>query len=65
MSHNKNKNNALRKYRRMAKLVKTGSLSEEKFIECFRSWKSHALFGNCNELIENFQNEIDIILSEE
>ena len=60
--NNKNKNNALRKYRRMAKLVKTGSLSKEKFLECFQSWRSHALFGNCNELIENFQNEIDIIL---
>lgn len=46
----------------MARLVRDGVLSEEKFIECFQSWRSHALFGNCDELIEKFQNEIDIIL---
>ena len=47
---NENKRNALRKYRRMARLVAEGKLSREKFEASYDAWKNHISHGNCYSL---------------
>lgn len=47
---NENKRNAQRKYRRMAKLVVQGKLSQEKFESSYQAWKNHISHGNCYRL---------------
>lgn len=55
---NENKRNAYRKYKKMARLVVDGKLSEKKFNECYTSWKAHADFGDCEGIIENLDRQI-------
>lgn len=50
-----NKRRAKRKYHKMSKLVKQGKLSPQKYKESFQSWKSHARFGDCDELLEKIK----------
>lgn len=50
---NENKRNAYCKYKKMARLVIAGKLSKKKFNECYASWKAHANFGDCEDVIEN------------
>ncbi len=59
---NENKRNALRKYKKMACLVAEGKMSPEKFEQCYGSWKSHARFGDCDRLINEFDKRIGEIL---
>lgn len=47
---NQNKRNAQRKFLRMAKLVSTGSLPQEKFEASYGAWKNHISHGNCQGL---------------
>lgn len=56
---NENKRNALRKYYKMAKKVNNGALDSDKFYECFKAWKAHASYGDCEQLIENFEKLIN------
>jgi len=60
---NEKKRNAQRKYLKMAKLVRDGRLSKEKFYESYQSWRSHAEQGNCDELIKCFDLKIKNILN--
>lgn len=59
---NENKHNAVRKYKRMAKLVNEGKLDRKKFDECYTSWKAHAAHGDCDGLIHNLDKQIEEIL---
>lgn len=59
---NENKRNAFRKYKKMARLVIEGKMSPEKFEQCYGSWKSHARFGDCEKLINDFDKQIAQIL---
>ena len=59
---NENKHNAERKYKRMAKLVAEGMLDQNKFQECYTSWKAHATHGDCTGLIYNLDKQIEEIL---
>lgn len=61
---NENKRNALRKYHKMAKKVCDGKLESDKFYECFKAWKAHASYGDCEQLIENFEDIINKTLEE-
>jgi len=62
---NENKRNAFRKYKKMARLVVEGKMSLEKFEQCYSSWKSHARFGDCEGLINDFDKQIAQILKKE
>ncbi len=62
---NENKHNAVRKYKKMAKLVVEGKLSREKFDECYTSWKAHASHGDCDGIIHNLDEQINEILQED
>ena len=62
---NENKRNAFRKYKKMAQLVAVGKISLEKFEQCYSSWKSHARFGDCDGLINDFDKQIAQILEKE
>lgn len=61
---NENKRNAYRKYKRMAKLVKSGKMNRDKFEACYTSWKSHAAFGDCGGIVDNLDKQIEEILNE-
>ncbi len=61
---NENKRNARRKYKKMAQLVVDGKLERKKFDECYQSWKAHARFGDCEDLIQNLDEIISNILVE-
>ena len=61
---NENKRNAYRKYKKMAYLVVEGKLSKKKFEECYQSWKAHAAFGDCENIISNLDKQIDEIISD-
>lgn len=62
---NENKRAAQKKYRKMAKLVRGGVVSKEKFWESYNSWRSHARHGNCKKLIHNMDCIIKGILEED
>lgn len=47
---NENKCAAMKKFRKMVRLVKCGKLSEEKFYESYNAWKNHISHGNCVKL---------------
>ena len=62
---NQNKRNAQRKFVRMARLVKDGKLSNEKFQASYGAWKNHALHGNCRNLIWTMDQKVNAILKKE
>lgn len=62
---NQNKRNAQKKYLRMAKLVRDGKLSEEKFRASYNSWKNHISHGNCYKLSCQMDRKIEEILEAE
>lgn len=62
---NENKRNARRKYKKMAQLVVNGKLDRKKFDECYEAWKSHVNFGDCKELIQNLDIQIQEIFSKD
>lgn len=41
---------ARKRIKKMAKKVKSGQITKDKFYESYNSWKSHALKGNCVKL---------------
>ncbi len=47
---NENKRAAKKKFRKMARLVRDGRLSREKFYESYNAWKNHISHGNCVKL---------------
>lgn len=59
---NQNKRNAQKKYLRMAKLVKSGKLSKEKFNASYNAWKNHISHGNCYKLGQITDKKINEIL---
>ena len=61
---NQNKRNAQRKFRRMAKLVAQGKLSEKKFRESYGAWKNHVSHGDCYGVILSMDKMVDEILKE-
>ena len=62
---NENKRRAMKKYRRMAKLVNEGKLSKEKFEISYGSWKNHISHGNCFALGCRTDENIKLILEED
>lgn len=61
---NDNKRNAQRKYRKMAKLVVQGKLSQQKFDSSYRAWKNHISHGNCYKLAKQTDKMIQDIFKE-
>lgn len=61
---NQNKRNAQRKYLKMAKLVASGKLSEEKFKSSYNAWKNHISHGTCYKLGKITDEKITYILKE-
>ena len=59
---NQNKRNAQKKYLKMAKLVKSGKLPEEKFNASYNAWKNHISHGNCYKLGQITDKKINKIL---
>ncbi len=59
---NENKRNAVRKYKKMAKLVVQGKLSRKEFDISYSSYKAHASHGDCDGLIYNLDEQIEKIL---
>lgn len=47
---NEKKRSAKKKYKKMAKLVNNGKMSNEKFYKSYNSWKNHISKGNCVKL---------------
>lgn len=62
---NQNKRNAQRKYRRMAKLVVDGKLTEEKFRTSLQSYCNHISHGNCYKLKRSIEGMINEVLKGE
>ena len=60
---NEKKRAALKKYRRMAKLVRSGKIEKASFDASYGSWKNHISHGNCMGLAartdENIKNIIE------
>ncbi|MBO5854396.1 MAG: hypothetical protein J6Q61_06635 [Bacteroidales bacterium] len=48
----------------MAHLVADGRLERKKFNESYQSCKAHAMFGDCNEFIDNLERQISQILGD-
>jgi len=46
-----NKRKAKKKIRSMAKMVKSGKMSDKDFYQRYEAWKNHASHGNCKKLI--------------
>lgn len=61
---NQNKRNAQKCFVRMAKLVKAGKLTREKFDQSYCAWKNHAGHGDCDGLITEMDRKIENILNE-
>lgn len=61
---NQNKRNAQKKFIRMAKLVKNGQLSKERFDSSYQSWKNHISHGDCYYLGRKMDKKIRGILEE-
>lgn len=59
---NEKKRAALKKYNRMAKLVRSGNLKKARFDDSYGSWKNHISHGNCKTLAKNTDEKIKIIL---
>ena len=59
---NQNKRNAQKKYRRMARLVLEGKLSERKFRDSYGAWKNHVSHGNCHGVILSMDRMVNQIL---
>lgn len=55
-----NKRRIKKKVRVMAKLVKSGRMTEKKFYEKYNAWKNHALKGNCCKLCQS----MDVLVKE-
>lgn len=62
---NEKKRTAQKKYRRMAKLVKMGALSNEKFQTSYEAWKNHISHGDCKRLEEKTNKTLQTILKQE
>jgi len=60
---NQNKRNAQKRFVRMAKLVKEGKLSEQKFRTSYNAWKNHISHGNCCGLGKSMDEKINAILN--
>ena len=58
---NENKRNARRKYLRMARLVREGKLSLNKFQDSYGAWKNHISHGNCYKLTQDMDRMINRI----
>ena len=58
---NKRKNK--KKFRKLAKDVKAGKLSEEKFYKKYNSWRNHALHGNCVKLVHSMDLYIERLMN--
>ena len=61
---NQNKRNAQKKFVRMAKLVASGKLPEEKFNASYGAWKNHISHGNCYRLGKSMDEKIREIMKE-
>lgn len=48
----------------MAKLVKSGRMTKEKFYEKYNAWKNHALHGNCIKLCHSMDLLVKELLEE-
>lgn len=59
---NQNKRNAQRKFLRMAKLVRDGRLTKEKFYNSYHAWKNHISHGNCYNLSLQMDEKIKQII---
>lgn len=62
---NEKKRAAKKRYRKMAKLVKSGRLSREKFDESYIAFKNHISFGNCIKFGYELDKTINEILLKE
>ena len=59
-----NKRRIRKKIRTMAKLVKSGKMTKEKFYEKYNAWKNHALHGNCIKLCHSMDLLVKELLEE-
>ena len=59
---NQNKRNAMRKFRRMAKLVAAGELPADKLRKSYGAWKNHISHGNCHSLEKEMDRKLNEIL---
>lgn len=60
-----NKRRIKKKVRVMAKLVKSGRMTEKKFYEKYNAWKNHALKGNCYKLCQSMDLLVKELLESE
>ena len=56
-----NKRKIKKRLRTYAKLVKSGHMTQKKFMEKYGAWKNHALHGNCIKLC----NSMDLFVEEQ
>ena len=59
-----NKRKIRKKIRTMAKLVKSGRMTKQKFYEKYNAWKNHALHGNCIKLCHSMDLLVKELLEE-
>lgn len=59
---NEKKRHARKKYKKMAKLLKDGKISSDKFYSSYNSWKNHISYGNCIKFGYEMDKMIDEVL---
>lgn len=59
-----NKRRIRKKIKTMAKLVKSGRMTKQKFYEKYNAWKNHALHGNCIKLCHSMDLLVKELLEE-
>ena len=61
----KNVKHERKKLVRMANLVKLGRMTKEKFYECYKAWKAHAMLGNSFLLLQRMDRFVKTLLEED
>lgn len=58
-----NKRHIKKELRKKSKLVKSGKMSMQKFNESYKSWKNHALHGNCIKLVQSMDEFVNSLFA--
>lgn len=57
-----NKRQIKKRFRKYAKLVASGRMTEENYYERYHSWRNHALHGNCYRLVSSMDSFVSGLL---
>ena len=61
----KNVKHERKKLVRLSKMVKNGTITRDKFNECYNSWKAHASLGNSYKLLKKMDEYVEDLFKED